>query len=130
MHAFGKPLGLGLFDPHSAASSAAAALSSIVQKIIYSIGVIATCYHLANGLWTQGIRWGLWTSEAAMRRANYLVLAIGIVLTCVGLSAIVGVATIDQEKAREIESRIYEQQKRLTGADLTGADHPANHSSQ
>lgn len=118
MHSYGKPLGLGLFDPQHAASSANAALAPMLQKILYAIGVIAVCYHFANGLWTLGITWGIWTSTAAMRRANYVVLVIGIVLTCFGLSSIVGVSTTDPEKAKLIEQRILDHNNLLTGEDL------------
>ena len=38
--------------------------------IAYVVGVLASVYHLANGLWTMGITWGVWTSPDAQRWAN------------------------------------------------------------
>src|SRR5207244_6771791 len=64
---FGHPLE---FDPHNAATSAAAHMHSswLVAWVIYPIGIVASCYHLANGFWTAAITWGLTVSNGAQRR--------------------------------------------------------------
>ena len=90
LHWMGAPLGGGQFDPHHAASSAAVALKPVAITLMYAIGVIATVYHFANGLWSLGITWGLWTSPAAMQRANWLSLAVGLGLGAAGLGALGG----------------------------------------
>jgi succinate dehydrogenase / fumarate reductase cytochrome b subunit len=54
-------------------------------SILYCIGILSTVFHFANGLWTQGITWGLWTSPAAMRRANWISVAVGLLLGAAGL---------------------------------------------
>ena len=65
-------LGFGRFDPEHAASSAAVAIDRAVWvQVVYAVGILACVYHLANGLWTWGITWGIWTSPAAQRRASY-----------------------------------------------------------
>ena len=66
-HTLGAPLrnfeGFGgQFDAEHAASSASIALAPLWVKIVYTIGMLSVVYHFANGLWTQGITWGLWTS--------------------------------------------------------------------
>ena len=61
-----RPLGGGTFDPQKAAATAAAAIrASLVVQIAYLVGTLASVYHLANGLWTIGITWGIWTSPRA-----------------------------------------------------------------
>jgi succinate dehydrogenase / fumarate reductase cytochrome b subunit len=108
---FAEPLGGHQFDPHRATSTAAVAVSSLFMQAVYAVGVIATVYHLANGIWTMGITWGVWTSVAAQRRANWICLAFGIALTAVGLSALVGVATTDVDKAKAYEQAHIEAQE-------------------
>lgn len=110
---------LGQFDPERAGSSAAAALSTMTQKLIYAIGITAVTFHFANGLWTQGITWGIWTSRNAMRRAGYLCTAIGVGLFCVGIGALIGMSSLDQDKARAIEQNIETQKRLLNGEDLS-----------
>ena len=97
------PLGGGQFDADAATSSTALALKSVVVRIFYAIGVLSCVYHLANGLWTMGITWGVWTTPAAQRRANYLCAAFGLLMAVVGLSALVGMSSVDLEKARAVE---------------------------
>ena len=104
LHWMGGPLGGGKFDPHHATSSAAAAIGAAPWiQAIYAVGVLACVFHLANGLWTMGITWGVWTSPAAQRRADYVCTAFGVGLAIVGLSALFGMVTVDQDKARAIE---------------------------
>jgi len=55
-----EPLGGHQFRPFNAASTAAAALQqSILIPICYAIGLLACVFHLANGIWTMGITWGV-----------------------------------------------------------------------
>jgi len=81
--------------------------------ILYLVGVLACVYHLANGLWTMGITWGIWTTAAAQRRANWLALAFGIVLGVVGVSAGVGMFTTDISEARAFEQAQAQQREEL-----------------
>ena len=66
-------------------------------EAIYLIGVLASVYHLANGIWTMGITWGVWTSPRARRSANYLAAAVGILLTVVGIGTFAGMITLKPE---------------------------------
>ena len=94
LHALGKPFGGGSFDAHEAATTTAAVLRPTVVSILYCIGVLSAVFHLANGLWTIGITWGLWTSPAAMRRANVVSIVVGLGLAAAGLGAIGGFRTV------------------------------------
>jgi succinate dehydrogenase / fumarate reductase cytochrome b subunit len=93
-----------MFEPDNAASSAAAALSPLTQKLIYIVGVSAATFHFANGLWTFGITWGIWVSKGAMRRAGYLCAAIGIGLFTFGMVALVAFDRMDIAEAQKIEN--------------------------
>ncbi|MCA9100911.1 MAG: succinate dehydrogenase cytochrome b558 subunit [Pirellulales bacterium] len=120
MHWMGGPLGGGQFNPHHAASSAGTALSqsSVLIPLAYAVGILSCVYHLANGLWTMGITWGVWTSAAAQRRANYVCIVFGLLLGAVGLSALGGFATMDEQQIeadRQIENRMEEAQRFVLG---------------
>ncbi|QDU95647.1 succinate dehydrogenase cytochrome b558 subunit [Lignipirellula cremea] len=103
------PLGGAKFRPYNAASSAGAAMQqSPLILAIYAVGVLSSVFHLANGLWTMGITWGLWTTPQAQARANWIAVAVGLFLTIVSVSAITGFATINVPEARKIEDEAYE----------------------
>ena len=50
----------------------------------YFLGMAAVIYHLANGLWTGAIAWGLTASPAAQQRSLWSFTAFGIVLFVLG----------------------------------------------
>ncbi len=77
MHRMGVLLGGGRFNAEHATSSVAAVLEPFSTRLLYAIGVLTSVFHLANGLWTAGITWGIWTTPAAMRRAGWISLAVG-----------------------------------------------------
>lgn len=94
-----EPLGGAQFDPAKAADSAAIALQSIVIRILYAIGIVACVYHLANGIWTSGITWGLWVTPQAQRRADWICLVFGLALAGVGLGALTGFSRLPVDEA-------------------------------
>ena len=97
-------------------SSAGAALGSLPYQIFYAVGILACVYHLANGIWTAGITWGVWSTPAAQRRANWICAAFGVVVALVGLGALAGMARVDVEQARQIEDRMLHA-KELTASE-------------
>jgi len=116
MHHYGESLGWGgQFKPDYATSSAGAAMKSIVIKVAYMIGMLSCVYHLANGLWTMGITWGLWTSPAGQRRANFICVGLGIALAVIGLSTMSELGDVDVEKTRKVEERLYKAREHLQG---------------
>lgn len=102
-----EPLGMAQFRPYNAASTLAVALSGYVWPVLYSVGIVACVFHLANGIWTMGITWGLWISPKSQERASYLCAAGGALLLIVGLSALFAAKQIDVLEAREIEDAMY-----------------------
>ncbi len=94
-----RPLGGAQFHPENALSAAKAIQESVWVQVAYAIGVLACVYHFANGLWTMGITWGVWTSPNAQRWANIPAAALGAFLAVVGMGALIGMATADTHQA-------------------------------
>jgi succinate dehydrogenase / fumarate reductase cytochrome b subunit len=89
------PLGGGEFDAAQAAVTSAAAIQhSTAVLVFYVIGLLCSTYHLANGTWTAGITWGVWTTPHAQRWANYPCAALGLGLLVMGLSALAGMRVV------------------------------------
>ncbi len=109
-----RPLGFAQFYPYNAASSLALAMDEWVWGFwpaFYLVGVMATVYHLANGLWTAGITWGLWTSAAAMQRATKVCTVFGVLLGIVALAAWWGAVSMGPEdiaRARDREQQMFD----------------------
>jgi succinate dehydrogenase/fumarate reductase cytochrome b subunit len=53
----------------------------------YAVGIWAVCYHLANGLATSAMAWGIAATETTQRRCTVLCLGLGVVLTFAGTAA-------------------------------------------
>ncbi len=128
-HTLGAPLrnfeGFGgQFDAEHAASSASIALAPLWVKIVYTIGMLSVVYHFANGLWTQGITWGLWTSARAQRRAGWVSVVVGLGLATVGLSALVGMWEVNVPQAREVEDAMAAQKRAILEIQEQPAEKP------
>ncbi len=78
------------FDPHQATASVLAHINSspALAYFIYPLGILASCFHLANGFWTAAITWGLTVSAAAQRRWGYVCIAIFVVTLACGATAL------------------------------------------
>jgi succinate dehydrogenase / fumarate reductase cytochrome b subunit len=57
--------------------------------IVYLIGITATVWHLANGIWLFLVDWGITIGERAQRLTGYACIAFGVVLLFVGINAAV-----------------------------------------
>lgn len=102
MHWIGKPLGGGAFALHDAAgnptgavTTAAAMQAAWWYPWVYALGVIATVYHLANGIWTSLITWGITIKPRSQQVAGYVCAAFGVVVTVMGLGAVAGFSRFD-----------------------------------
>ncbi|HCK42278.1 MAG: succinate dehydrogenase cytochrome b558 subunit [Pirellulales bacterium] len=106
-----KPLGGAQFKPFNAASTAGEALQGIGYLVFYVIGVLSCVYHLANGIWTMGITWGVWTSPAAQSRALKVCGGLGVLLAVVSMGALFGMQRTGHgralKKARQVEDQMY-----------------------
>lgn len=121
--AVAKPLGGAKFAPFNAPTTAGAALQSPIIIAFYFVGVLASVFHLANGLWTMGITWGAWTSPKAQQKALYACGVFGVGLLAVGMSGLLGMVAVGSgeafEQARAIEEQMFEHK---VGSGLVPAD--------
>jgi succinate dehydrogenase / fumarate reductase cytochrome b subunit len=60
---------------------------NIVILIVYMIGITATVWHFANGLWLFAVDWGIVIGERAQRLMGYACIAFGVFLLAVGINA-------------------------------------------
>ncbi|MFQ5592521.1 MAG: succinate dehydrogenase [Phycisphaerae bacterium] len=86
------------FDAHRAAASAAEALDRSWTSPVYAVGIVCTVYHLANGIWTFLIVWGITITPKAQARSAYFCAAIGIILLLLGLGSLRTFRTMDRSK--------------------------------
>ena len=57
--------------------------------LLYLVGITATVWHLANGIWLFMVDWGITIGERAQRLTGYACIGFGIVLLLVGINAAV-----------------------------------------
>ena len=57
--------------------------------MIYVVGITATVWHLANGIWLFLVDWGITIGERAQRLTGYACIGFGIFLLLVGINAAV-----------------------------------------
>ena len=89
--------GLNLsFDPHRALPTVAQHMHyrGWITWGLYPIGILASCYHLANGFWTAAITWGLTISAAAQRRWGYVCFGLFALTLVAGIVALVAAANL------------------------------------
>lgn len=74
----------GLPDYHVVAN----ALSNNVVAVVYAIGIIAASYHLANGIYTFLITWGITIGAKAQRVSNVVTNLAFVGISALGLAAL------------------------------------------
>ena len=57
--------------------------------LLYIVGITATVWHLANGIWLFMVDWGITIGERAQRLTGYACIGFGVVLWLVGINAAV-----------------------------------------
>lgn len=119
-----EPLGMAQFRPYNAASSLADAMNDfggIVWPIFYLVGVLACTFHLANGIWTAGITWGIWLTPKSQSRASIFCAIFGVFIGAAGIASLVAVKTTDSKAAKVIEDDMYKV--RVDGHMINPDDH-------
>lgn len=113
MHWTGKPFGGGkfVFNPgdniDSAVSTARAIQSALWVAPFYALGIISSVFHLANGIWTSLITWGITIRPQSQRAAGYACATFGIILGLIGLGALSGFRRMDiRGKPEPIERHV------------------------
>lgn len=102
------PLHGARFRPFNAASTLGLAMQNPLVLALYAVGVTACVYHFANGLWTMGMTWGLWTSVGAQQRALQLCGGFGVALGLLAVGVLYGTYTVNIQAAKDTEDRMYE----------------------
>ncbi|HEV7298981.1 MAG TPA: hypothetical protein VGN72_06405 [Tepidisphaeraceae bacterium] len=70
-----------------------------VVWLVYPIGILASCFHLANGFWTAAITWGLTVSAQAQRRWGVACVGIFAITLLAGMAALVSGARMSMDDA-------------------------------
>ena len=86
------------FNPHGGASRTVAQhmdASFLITWFVYPLGILASCYHLANGFWTAAITWGLTIGAASQRRWGYACAGLFALTFVAGMIALVAAARLD-----------------------------------
>ena len=73
---------------------------------VYVIGIVASCYHLANGFWTAAITWGVTISEASQKRWGRACAGLFVLLTIAGLVAFFAGAALDWQDLMQTQQRL------------------------
>jgi succinate dehydrogenase / fumarate reductase cytochrome b subunit len=83
------------FDPWRATETAVGHLTAswFIGWFVYPVGILAACYHLANGFWTAAISWGVTISRGAQRRWGWACVGIFILTYLLGMTALVAALT-------------------------------------
>ncbi len=55
----------------------------------YIVGILSATFHLANGIWSFLVSWGITQSPSSQRVATYITMAFFVILSIVGVVAIV-----------------------------------------
>ena len=69
--------------------------SPLITWILYPLGILASCFHLANGCWTAAITWGITISRGAQRRWGYVCAGLFALTFIAGLLALIAAARLD-----------------------------------
>jgi succinate dehydrogenase / fumarate reductase cytochrome b subunit len=70
------------------------------------LGVSLLVFHLANGLWTAAITWGITITTTAQKRWGYVCAGLGVALMIAAWAAVIGFMTLDPAKARQAEEHL------------------------
>lgn len=74
--------------------------------VVYPIGILASCYHLANGFWTAAITWGLTVSAAAQKRWGYACAGLFALTFIAGMIALIWGARLDVNDLMNVQQRL------------------------
>jgi succinate dehydrogenase / fumarate reductase cytochrome b subunit len=101
------------FDPHYASITAPEAIQRYWwAPPVYVIGVLAAVFHLANGMWTFAITWGITVGPRSQKGFGVICAIFGVALGAWGLTAVQGMATYDYEahrKAIDKDAPMYDE---------------------
>jgi succinate dehydrogenase / fumarate reductase cytochrome b subunit len=83
----------GLFDPSISADLFGHMRQALMQPAVFALylaGLLLAVFHLANGLATAAIVWGLTASAEAQRRFGWVCAGLGLLLAALGVHGLLG----------------------------------------
>jgi succinate dehydrogenase / fumarate reductase, cytochrome b subunit len=86
------------FNPHGGALRTVAThfdTSFLITWLLYPLGILASCFHLANGFWTAAITWGLTISARAQRRWGVVCTGLFVLTFVAGMIALFAGAALN-----------------------------------
>ena len=69
-------------------------LSSPFMLAFYIAGVIAATFHLANGLWSFLVTWGITQSPRSQKIVTYVTIGVFLILSVIGVQALLAFTLI------------------------------------
>jgi succinate dehydrogenase / fumarate reductase cytochrome b subunit len=101
-----------------AASTLAAALRGsndgftvlgILVSVFYFVGITASVYHFANGLWTAAITWGVTISARAQKQWGVACAGLGVALMAMAWMSLAGALITPPSEMRLVEQRLLDK---------------------
>jgi len=103
-HLFGESLAFVAQDHALASIGRHMDFSWWLPWVIYPIGVVAAAYHTSNGIRSAAITWGLTISPLAQRRFATICGGLFVIMTTLGIVAVIAAAQIDPAALPPIEA--------------------------
>jgi succinate dehydrogenase / fumarate reductase cytochrome b subunit len=95
------------FEPHHALGTVGRHFQMpnhwFIVSVVYPIGILASCYHLANGFWTAAITWGLTISNCAQRRWGFVCAGLFAVTFIAGMIALIASANLNWQEMMQTQ---------------------------
>jgi succinate dehydrogenase / fumarate reductase cytochrome b subunit len=76
-----------------------------IGYVVYPIGILASCYHLANGFWAAAITWGLTVSKGAQRRWGFVCAALFVLTFGSGTTALIASLRLQPKPIPQVNDR-------------------------
>ncbi len=58
----------------------------------YIVGILSATFHLANGIWSFLVSWGITQSKSSQKIATYITMIFFVILSIMGVAAILAFA--------------------------------------
>ncbi len=87
------------FDAHAAAQSTILAMQDGWAAPVYALGMLCAVFHLANGIWTFLIVWGITIGPRSQTISGCVCAVIGIVLAIFGTGSLITLKSMDATDA-------------------------------
>ena len=96
------------FEPHRALGTVGRHMHEHwwITWLVYPLGILASCYHLANGFWAAAITWGLTVSARAQRRWGMACAGLFVLLFVAGMTALVASARLNYSDLLQTQSEL------------------------